>query len=99
MPPRPGRDNTAAWRKVKAIARARTNICALCGYLLNYDLPPRTPYSVEYDHIQPLALGGAPLDPNNVRPVHRRCHQRRPSVQALRKRTPRSSRIWTSRNW
>jgi 5-methylcytosine-specific restriction endonuclease McrA len=94
---RPGRDNTAAWRKAKAAAKARTNICALCGYPIDYTLPKGSPYSCHIDHIVPLAHGGDPYDPANLRPVHAICNLRRPNPANERRR--RKASQWRSRIW
>jgi len=50
-----------AWRETrKAILEAHGYICWMCG----------RPGADTVDHITPLAQGGAPLDPNNLKPAH-----------------------------
>jgi 5-methylcytosine-specific restriction endonuclease McrA len=73
----PGRQNDSKWKAAKAHAiRDSDGLCQLCGAAL-VDAPRSTPWSTEVDHLVPLAQGGAPFDPGNLRAVHRYCHQRR----------------------
>lgn len=61
--------------------------CALCHRPIDYSLTtyidPRDgktkphPMRYELDEIIPVALGGNPLDPNNVQPTHRICNQKK----------------------
>lgn len=57
---------TAAWRKLRADVLAGDPICAMC----------RRARATTVDHIVPLALGGALLDPYNVRPACGPCNYR-----------------------
>ena len=45
--------------------------CAICGQ------PPTITDPLEADHVVPLALGGAALDPDNLRAAHKSCNSRR----------------------
>jgi 5-methylcytosine-specific restriction endonuclease McrA len=79
---RPGRTDTVAWRKAKAQAiRDAQGQCQLCGGALVPEAPRNTPMSTECDHIMPLASGGDAYDRQNLRAVHRWCHQRRDQGQ------------------
>lgn len=61
--------------------------CGICGMPIDVTLPQwiidadgkrkRSPLSVECDEIIPISRGGSPTDPDNVRPAHRICNQRR----------------------
>lgn len=71
---------TAAWRKARAKVLAGNPVCDICG---------RVP-ATTVDHILPLALGGALLDPANLRPACGRCNYRagqRMTTQILRARS------------
>lgn len=50
-----------------ASAIVARNRCAKCG----------TAQRLEFDHVQPLRLGGARLDPNNIQPLCASCHARK----------------------
>lgn len=66
------------WRVVRAYVRATAPaICGLCGEVIDLALPSTDPMSWEADHITPLSLGGAELDPANVRPAHKICNRQR----------------------
>lgn len=52
--------------------------CALCGNSIDYGLSARdSRMAYSLDHIHPLSLGGALLDPDNVRATHVRCNSRK----------------------
>lgn len=51
--------------------------CWVCGQPIDLSLPWWQPGAFSVDHVVPLSLGGAPLDPSNVVPAHRRCNQLR----------------------
>jgi 5-methylcytosine-specific restriction endonuclease McrA len=63
------------WRRARAQVLARSRLCWICGH----------DASDSVDHVTPLSAGGAPLDPDNLRPAHhqpcptcgRRCNQAR----------------------
>jgi 5-methylcytosine-specific restriction endonuclease McrA len=81
-----GRTDNMAWRRAKAQAiRDAGGQCQLCGGALDPNAPRRTPMGTEVDHITPLASGGAPYDRQNLRAVHRWCHQRRDKGQPPRR--------------
>ena len=73
-----GHIDNAAWRSAKkaAVFKAR-GICVLCGKPLDPTKPRAHPLRTEIDHIIPVSQGGHPYDINNLRAVHRVCHQRR----------------------
>jgi hypothetical protein len=80
-----GRTDNTAWRKAKAQAiRDAGGQCQLCGGGLDPHAPKNTPNATEVDHILELAKGGAPYDRQNLRAVHRWCHQRRDKGQPPR---------------
>lgn len=65
---------------------ASGEVCAICGTPIDVFAPQwviedgkrkRAPWSLECDEIVPISRGGSPTDPDNVRPTHRICNQRR----------------------
>jgi hypothetical protein len=81
---RPGRTDNTAWRRAKAQAISDAGgQCQLCGGGLDPRAPKNTPNATEVDHILELAKGGAPYDRQNLRAVHRWCHQRRDKGQPI----------------
>jgi HNH endonuclease len=97
---RPGRTDNTAWRRAKAQAiRDSGGQCQLCGGGLDPRAPKNTPNATEVDHILELAKGGAAYDRQNLRAVHRWCHQRRDqgqqgTQQAARRPIPASASDW-----
>jgi hypothetical protein len=88
-----GRTDNMAWRRAKARTIANAGgLCQLCGQPLDPAAPRRTPMSTECDHITPLASGGAPYDQQNLRAVHRWCHQRRNKGQPVS--APEQVAVW-----
>jgi len=78
MSSRAGRADTAAWRRAKAQAvRDAQGTCQLCGQELDPGAPRNTPWGTEVDHLTALSQGGDPFARDNLRAVHRWCHQRR----------------------
>ena len=101
MPSMPGDPRwTAEWKRLRAQLIARASTCAICGRWLDKDAPPRTRWRPTVDHIVPLARGGDPYDPGNLRVVHNRCN-------VIRENTSRrggqsglpTRRRWHSRDW
>jgi 5-methylcytosine-specific restriction endonuclease McrA len=81
---KPGRTDNAAWRQARALAiKDSGGLCQLCGGELDPDAPKNTPNATEVDHVHPLIYGGSPYDPENLRAVHRWCHQRRDKGQPV----------------
>ena len=68
--------NTSAWQRLRAAYRAscyrdgQLPACALCGELIPF-------HAFTADHIVPVALGGAAMDPGNLQPAHRGCNSAR----------------------
>lgn len=80
MTSKPGRSDNAAWRKAKAQAvKDAGGQCQLCSEGLDPAAVAGTPWATEVDHIISLAFGGLPYARENLRAVHRLCHQRRDS--------------------
>lgn len=50
------------WRRVRAQVLAASTVCWICGH----------DGSDSVDHVTPLAIGGDPLDPDNLAPAHHR---------------------------
>lgn len=78
--------NGARRRALRERVKAQGLPCAICGREIDYSLPARHPMSFELDEIVPVSRyreGGyaskqqCALDPQNVRPTHRICNQRR----------------------
>ena len=57
------------WDEIRVTILARDHgICHICGH----------PEADQVDHIQPIALGGARTDPNNLAAIHQEpCHRRK----------------------
>lgn len=60
--------------------------CAICGQPIDLDAPQwvikdgkrvRSPWSLEADHITPIAAGGALTGCQAVQPAHRACNERK----------------------
>jgi 5-methylcytosine-specific restriction endonuclease McrA len=99
---RPGRTDTARWRKARDQAiRDAQGACQLCGRDLDPRAPKNTPNATEVDHILPLAMGGDPYARENLRALHRWCHQRRDqgqqgTQQAARRPIPAPAGDWSN---
>ncbi len=64
-----------AWRTLLATyTYAGHPPCWLCGTPINYQLDGNQPDGPTGDHVIPVSLGGARLDPRNIRAAHRRCN-------------------------
>ena len=64
-------------RRVRAQVLAEEDHCAICGQLVDKDLPPYLPGSPEVDEIIPYSKGGSPYARDNCRLTHRGCNVRR----------------------
>jgi len=62
------------WRE--AVLAAQVPICWRCGGPIDKRLHWTHPMAATAGHVIPLSRGGAPLDPANGRPEHRRCNLR-----------------------
>ena len=86
------------WRRLAAQVRARAangEPCWLCGHPIDLTLPWRDPQSFTVDHARSLATGGAPRDPDNLRPSHRLCNARKGDGTRRRSQPlARTSRAW-----
>ena len=75
--------NNPRYRKYRARVSLRERVkrrgepCAICGQPIDYTLPPHHPMAYELDEIIPVSKGGDPVDPDNVRPTHRICNEKR----------------------
>jgi 5-methylcytosine-specific restriction protein A len=58
----------SVWKKARRIQLADEPLCRLCT------AAGRTVRATDVDHIIPIALGGAELDPDNFRSLCRSCH-------------------------
>lgn len=74
------------WRKARARVLRNYDACWLCGEIVDKAAPYRDPQtglvngnSASVDHVQPLTMGGDPLDPANLRLAHNRCNVSRGS--------------------
>ncbi|MEV6791259.1 HNH endonuclease signature motif containing protein [Streptomyces sp. NPDC051320] len=69
-----GRSGTQ-WLAVQAAVFAEETHCWICRAWVNPDLPGSThPMARTVDHVNPLWLGGEPLERANCRLAHRRCN-------------------------
>lgn len=63
------------WRRIQAQVFSEETDCWLCHRWVDQNLPGTThPMARTVDHVQPLWLGGDPLDRANCRLAHRRCN-------------------------
>lgn len=69
------------WRRVRAAVLATSDVCWICG----------RPGATTVDHVVALALGGDPLDRDNLRPAHLACNSSRGTGKPIRNPT---SRAW-----
>jgi len=58
----------AVWHKARRLQLAKEPLCRLCK------AAGRTVPATDVDHIVPINLGGAELDPDNYRSLCRPCH-------------------------
>ena len=69
--------------KLRERMKAAGEPCHLCGRPIDYSLPARDPWSFEMDEVVPVSRlpeemrKAAACDPNNCKPAHRRCNQRK----------------------
>lgn len=71
------------WRRLRAEAIATYGpLCWICGRHIDLSLPRNHPRSYDADHLDPLALGGAPLDLARIRPAHAHCNRSRGAAAA-----------------
>jgi len=81
------RDPNARQRTAKKSQRLRVAFlhgyrCAECRRLIDVSKPVGHPDALEIDHIVPVSEGGKD-NLGNLRPLHRRCHQRRTEAAQL----------------
>jgi hypothetical protein len=62
-------------RQLRARLLRTTTVCEVCGHELDESLPAGHPMAAEVDERIPIAFGGDPLDPANVRLVHAQCNR------------------------
>lgn len=88
------------WRRAQAAIRAQVRDhgapCHLCGHPIDLALSPLHRDSFTVDHLDALALGGAPRNLDRLAPAHRSCNSRRGTVAV---EAYQSSRTATSRRW
>ncbi|WP_373872341.1 HNH endonuclease signature motif containing protein [Acrocarpospora phusangensis] len=80
------------WRRVRAAVLAASTTCWLCGRPIDLDLPVTHRMSATVDHVDPISLGGDPLNPALLRPAHRSCNSSRGNRPPKPRR--RQSRDW-----
>jgi 5-methylcytosine-specific restriction endonuclease McrA len=57
--------------------KATSQVCWICGHLIDKTLPATDPMSFTVDHVIPLSRGGPARDLALLRAAHRRCNSRR----------------------
>jgi len=78
----PGRTGRP-WLRMRAFVLARdAGVCWMCGHS----------GAGAVDHVVPLAQGGDPLDPANLRAIHTRCNSRKGSRVGVTPYDPTSER-------
>ena len=60
----------AVWKKTRRIQLSHAPLCEMCK------AAGKTVPATDVDHIKPINLGGAVLDPDNLRSLCRSCHSR-----------------------
>ena len=70
------RRHTAKRKRRLRVAYLHGYRCQECRRLIDVSRPPGDPEALEIDHIVPVSDGGRD-NIGNLRPLHRRCHQRR----------------------
>ncbi|MCP3817822.1 HNH endonuclease [Streptomyces sp. A3M-1-3] len=82
-----------AYRKIRARILAESDVCILCGHGA----------ADAVDHITPVSKGGAPLDPDNLAPIHGvgKCPTCLRSCNSEKSNKPLAqvTRLVTSRDW
>ncbi len=76
------------WRRV------RDEVLERDGHRCQLRYPGCELDAVEVDHVDPVAMGDAVLDPGNCRSVRGVCHRRRSNATRQRTRRPPPSRAW-----
>lgn len=76
MPRSKGRAGRPFRRARAQVLRSATH-CWICGGLLDFAAPPRTPMAPSVDHVVPLSRGGHPTRRDGLRPAHYGCNSRR----------------------
>lgn len=56
---------------------ASQNVCAICGYPVDFSLKAPNPMSPVIDHIIPIAKGGHPSDISNLQLAHWTCNRQK----------------------
>jgi hypothetical protein len=69
--------STRAWRRARARVVRSQSCCSICGELVDKSLRWPDPMSASVDHVDPLAMGGADLDPGNHALAHLGCNSRK----------------------
>lgn len=97
--------NLHCWKLARNAVLKYASHCAICGYELRFDAPPRSKWAPSVDHVTPLSrlpldtAGGraAALDPDNLRAVHVGCNGRRGN--GARRRVELAPARFCSRVW
>ena len=99
MPPRGRGREGRPYRRARERVKRTSNICWICGDLIDPDVAWPDPWSFSVDHVEPVSRLEANdpklLDPTNLRPAHLGCNSRRgngTNAHALPK-------VRHSRNW
>lgn len=107
----PRLSNRKAYADLRSAVHRRAALgepCAICGKPIDLDAPQwvvradgrrvRAPWSLEVDHVVPLARGGDAFDPANVQPAHRACNRRK-GAGARGHDSAQAAHGSTSRDW
>lgn len=91
----------AQWIRLSQRLRAEMEpVCHRCGDEIDLTLHHRDRMSWTLDHLTPMAEGGDPYDPGNLKPAHRSCNSRGAAEMTNSKRSGRApegfvaSRVW-----
>jgi 5-methylcytosine-specific restriction endonuclease McrA len=81
------------YERIRRRVLARSSVCVICGEQIDPALRWPDPRSASLEHLTPLSLGGAPLDPDNLGAAHLSCNCSRGDGRS------RAARPTTSRDW
>jgi len=87
------RENTAAWKKVRATVIREEDVCWLCHKPVDKDLKWPDKQCAVVDHIVPFVDGGTD-DRENLHMAHNSCNLKKGKKDANEVRVMNHSRVW-----
>lgn len=86
------RPDMHAYRRNRAVLKAKRLPCHLCGGAIDYDAKPGEALAFEADHVLPVARGGA--NAGELKAAHSFCNKRRGARPLSEVRILKTSRQW-----